>query len=115
MRQISTRWPRNPVREFALSLSPVVLTSVQSWRIIGFSFLLLEARSVLPAVFAWPAGYGDLLIGVTAAYAAWKLAYPMHRDGFIFWQRENVESCFEEQPANSATGGESGHLNGGFD
>jgi hypothetical protein len=73
-------------RDFALSLNPRTLTSVQVWRILGFTFLLLEARNVLPAVFALPAGYGDMFIGVTAGFAAWKLAEPAHRGSFLFWQ-----------------------------
>ncbi len=73
-------------RRFALSLDPKILTSAQSWRIIGFTFLLLEAHRVLPAVFAFPAGYGDMFIGVTAFYVAWKLADPAHRNNFILWQ-----------------------------
>jgi len=73
-------------RNFALSLNPRILTSVQVWRIVGFTFLLLQARNVLPAIFASPAGYGDMFIGATAGFAAWKLAEPAHRNGFIFWQ-----------------------------
>jgi hypothetical protein len=73
-------------RRFALSLNPTILTSAQSWRIIGFTFLLLEAHRVLPAVFAFPAGYGDMFIGITASYVAWKLTDPAHRNYFIFWQ-----------------------------
>ncbi len=73
-------------RQFALSLSPRTLTAVQTWRLIGFIFVLLEARGALPAVFAWPAGYGDMLIAATATLAAWKLASPGRRGGFILWQ-----------------------------
>jgi hypothetical protein len=73
-------------RNFTLSLDPKILTSVQVWRIVGFTFVLLQARNVLPAIFAWPAGYGDMFIGVTAGLAAWKLAEPAHRGIFIFWQ-----------------------------
>jgi hypothetical protein len=73
-------------REFALSLNPKILTSVQVWRIVGYTFLLLQARSVLPAIFALPAGYGDMFIGATAGFAAWRLAEPAHRKSFIFWQ-----------------------------
>jgi hypothetical protein len=73
-------------RNFALSLNPKILTSVQVWRIVGFTFLLLQARNVLPAIFALPAGYGDMFIGATAGFAAWKLAEPAHRNSFIFWQ-----------------------------
>jgi hypothetical protein len=73
-------------RKFVLSLNPTILTSAQVWRIIGFTFLLLEARGVLPAIFALPAGYGDMLVGVTAFFAAWRLANPDRRNGFIIWQ-----------------------------
>jgi hypothetical protein len=73
-------------RRFTLSLNPRILTSIQSWRILGFTFVLLEARNVLPSVFAWPAGYGDMTIGATAAFVAWKLADPGHRGSFILWQ-----------------------------
>ena len=73
-------------RQFALSLNPQILTLAQSWRIVGFTFLLLEARGILPAIFALPAGYGDMAIGMTATFAAWKLANPARRNSFITWQ-----------------------------
>jgi hypothetical protein len=72
-------------RHFALSLDPQILTLTQTWRIIGFIFVLLEARSVLPAIFALPAGYGDMAIGATATLVAWKMANPTHRNSFILW------------------------------
>jgi len=58
----------------------------QSWRIVGFTFVLLEAKGMLPGVFALPAGYGDMAIGATATMVAWKLTEPGHRGSFIFWQ-----------------------------
>ncbi len=73
-------------RKFALSLDPQILTLAQTWRIVGFTFVLLEARGVLPAIFAWPAGYGDMAIGATATFVAWKLASPIRRNRFILWQ-----------------------------
>ena len=73
-------------RQFVLSLNPSTLTLAQSWRLIGFTFLLLEAHGALPAIFALPAGYGDMFIGATATYVALKLANPAHRTSFIFWQ-----------------------------
>jgi hypothetical protein len=73
-------------RLFALSLNPGILTSLQTWRILGFVFVLLEAHRILPAIFALPAGYGDMAIGATAAFVAWKLADPSHRNSFILWQ-----------------------------
>ena len=73
-------------RQFTLSLDPAILTSAQAWRFIGFTFVLLEARGILPAIFALPAGYGDMIIGATATLVAWKLASPGHRNSFILWQ-----------------------------
>jgi len=73
-------------RKFAMSLNPRILTALQTWRLVGFTFLLLEAHQVLPAIFALPAGYGDMAIGATAALVAWQLAEPRHRNSFIVWQ-----------------------------
>jgi xanthosine utilization system XapX-like protein len=73
-------------REFVLSVNPQILTLLQAGRLIGFTFVLLEARQALPAVFALPAGYGDMLIGATATFAAWKLATPSRRTEFMLWQ-----------------------------
>jgi hypothetical protein len=73
-------------RKFALSLNPRILTFAQTWRILGVTFVILEARQVLPAIFALPAGYGDIAIGATAWFAALKFANPGHRYSFIVWQ-----------------------------
>jgi len=73
-------------RRFTLSLNPRILTSAQAWRMVGFTFVLLEARGALPAIFALPAGYGDMAIGATASFVAWKLASSAHRSSFILWQ-----------------------------
>jgi hypothetical protein len=73
-------------REFVLGLSPRALTLVHSMRIAGFVFLVLATYKILPAFFALSAGWGDIAIGATAAFAAFRLANPAHRKGFIFWQ-----------------------------
>jgi len=57
-------------QRFAFSLNPRILTSAQAWRMVGFTFVLLEARGALPAIFALPAGYGDMAIGATASFVA---------------------------------------------
>jgi len=72
-------------REFVLSLDPRVLTIVQSWRIAGFVFVVLYVYGILPGIFANPAGWGDIAIGLTAPWVAMKLAEPGHRKGFIVW------------------------------
>ena len=73
-------------RSFAHSLSPRVLTLVQTWRIGGLTFVVLSAFGILPGLFAHPAGWGDVLIGATAPLVAWRLAQPDHRSGFLMWQ-----------------------------
>src|SRR5207253_4291248 len=73
-------------RQFAMSLNPSTLTFVQSWRIVGFTFLVLYAAGILPGLFALPAGWGDIAIGTTAPLVAIKFANFSHRRGFIFWQ-----------------------------
>jgi len=74
-----------PFREFVLALDPRILTIVQSWRIVGFVFLVLYTYGILPGQFALPAGWGDIVIGATAPLAALALADPKHRSSFIFW------------------------------
>ena len=54
-------------RDFVLSQDLRTLTMLQHWRVIGFVFLALYAFGVLPGLFAWPAGLGDVAIGLTAA------------------------------------------------
>jgi hypothetical protein len=46
------------------------LIALQTFRVIGGMFLVLLALNALPAVFAVPAGVGDVLVGLTAAGAA---------------------------------------------
>jgi hypothetical protein len=73
-------------RQFIMSLSPRALTLVQSIRVAGIVFLALGSYKILPAYFALSAGWGDIIIGATAPFAALWLANPAHRGGFIFWQ-----------------------------
>jgi hypothetical protein len=73
-------------RQFILSLSPRAITLVHSVRIAGIVFLALATYKILPAYFALSAGWGDILIGATAPFAARWLANPAHRKEFIFWQ-----------------------------
>ena len=46
------------------------LTGIQLYRALGVIFLILYATGKLPGVFAWPAGLGDMLVGVLAPVAA---------------------------------------------
>ena len=53
-------------REFVLGLDRSVLTMIHATRTEGFVFLVLYANRLLPGRMALPAGWGDILIGVTA-------------------------------------------------
>lgn len=73
-------------RRFVLFLSPRALTMAHTWRINGFIFLLLAALGTLPAIFALPAGLGDMTIGATAPLIAKKIAASKHGGRFVYWQ-----------------------------
>ncbi|MEN0020235.1 MAG: hypothetical protein AAF747_05070 [Planctomycetota bacterium] len=55
-------------RRWALAepLSQRWLVALQLWRVIGGVFLIEMARGNVAAVFAWPAGIGDILAGLLA-------------------------------------------------
>jgi len=60
---LSTRF-----RSFVLEQDIRTLTMIQLWRVIGFVFLPLYAFGILPALFAWPAGVGDVTMGLAAVF-----------------------------------------------
>jgi hypothetical protein len=66
-------------REFVLALDLRFIAGVQAWRWAGLGFLSLYAYGVLPAVFALPAGLGDMAIGFTAP---WMLLALVRRPDF---------------------------------
>jgi len=55
-------------RDFALNIDLRLLTAMQSWRVLGGMFLALYAFGLLPGLFAWPAGIGDVAVGVAAPF-----------------------------------------------
>lgn len=55
-------------RRAVLSLDLVLLTALQAWRIVGAMFLVLYNYDLLPGSFAWPAGVGDMIVGVYAPF-----------------------------------------------
>jgi hypothetical protein len=52
---------------------------MQAWRWVGIAFLFLYANKVLPAMFALPAGLGDMAIGITAP---WMILALIRQPGF---------------------------------
>ncbi|HEX4072394.1 MAG TPA: hypothetical protein VHX68_14535 [Planctomycetaceae bacterium] len=57
-------------RRTVLAADLRLLTAIQAWRAGGLGFLALSAHGILPGQFAWPAGLGDIAIGVTAPWVA---------------------------------------------
>lgn len=55
---------------FLLALDLRLIVGMQAWRIAGFGFVALYANHVLPGLFAWPAGLGDMAIGLVAPWWA---------------------------------------------
>jgi hypothetical protein len=55
-------------REYVLTLDLRLIAGMQAWRWAGMGFIDLYAHKVLPAVFALPAGIGDMAIGITAPW-----------------------------------------------
>jgi hypothetical protein len=75
-------------REFVLSLDLRLVAAMQAWRWAGLGFLSLYAHKVLPAVFALPAGLGDMAIGATAPWIVLALVRQpgfAARGAFIRW------------------------------
>jgi hypothetical protein len=72
-------WVSGAFRGQLLAIDLPLAAAVQAWRAGGLGFLALYAHGVLPGSFAWPAGLGDIAIGVTAPWVALAL---VRRPGF---------------------------------
>jgi hypothetical protein len=60
-------------RRYVLGLDLRLLTAIQAWRIIGGMFLVLMSFGMLPGTFAWPAGVGDMIVGIYAPFVVYAL------------------------------------------
>jgi len=68
-------WCSASLRQFVLAADLQLLTTIQACRFAGFSFIALYAQGILPGYFAWPAGLGDIAIGLTAPWIAGALRH----------------------------------------
>ena len=60
------------------------IVAVQLYRALGVIFLILYANGRMPGLFAWPAGVGDIIVGLAAPIVA--LAYardPLRNAGLV--------------------------------
>jgi hypothetical protein len=55
-------------RAFVLGVDLRLAAAVQAWRWAGFGFLTLYAHGLLPALFAFPAGLGDMAVAIAAPW-----------------------------------------------
>jgi hypothetical protein len=72
-------------QEVVWSLDLRLLALAQTWRVGGIVFLVLHQQEALPGVFAIPAGWGDMAIGITAPIVAWYWRRPFPTKTFIAW------------------------------
>lgn len=75
-------------RQFVLSLDLRLVAGMQAWRWAGIGFLFLYAQRILPGMFAFPAGLGDMAVGLAAPWMVLALArQPAFRAGaaFVRW------------------------------
>jgi hypothetical protein len=81
-------------RRFVLSLDLRLITIFQSWRVLGGGILFLYAYNVLPGIFALPAGWGDVAIGVAAPFYAMALiaGKALPKRAFVTW---NILGIFD--------------------
>ena len=77
-------------RQFLLAADPRTLTFLQAWRVAGFALVVAGVYKILPNVFALPAGYGDLFIGLTAPFVATFLSTPERKMALVAWQALGV-------------------------
>lgn len=60
-------------RDYVLNLDMRLLILLHSWRTLGLGFVMLYFVDELPALFAFPAGIGDALVALAAAFLAYKM------------------------------------------
>jgi len=63
-------WRWSLLRRIVESIPQEWIVGVQVYRVLGLTFLVLYAAGQLPGEFAWPAGVGDILVGLLAPMAA---------------------------------------------
>lgn len=72
-------------RMIADPASPALLALPHTLRIIGVTFLIVMFLGQVPAVFALPAGLGDMATGIAAPFVAMRLAREPRRTAHAVW------------------------------
>src|SRR5512143_590838 len=77
---LAAYWFLGRFRDLVSSMDLQFAAGIQAWRFGGLGFIALYAYGVLPGLFAWPAGLGDMAIGFTAV---WVLRALRDRPDFV--------------------------------
>jgi hypothetical protein len=72
-------WGVRAFHDYVMTMDLRLAAGIQAWRFAGLGFLALYTYGVLPGAFAWPAGLGDIAIGITAP---WMMLALIRRPGF---------------------------------
>jgi hypothetical protein len=88
------------------------LIGIQTFRILGGVFLVRYFQGELPAVFAIPAGVGDVLTGVLAPFVAywWFTGKPYARAAAIAWNLFGMADLVNAVTLGALTGGGGGGI-----
>jgi hypothetical protein len=83
------------------------LIGIQTFRILGGVFLVRYFQGQLPAVFAIPAGVGDVLTGLFAPLVAywWVVGKPYARRAAIIWNLFGMADLINAVTIGALTGG----------
>ena len=74
-------------RSWMTGIDTGLLVILHSWRMVGLGFLFLYAHDVLPGLFAWLAGVGDMLaaFGALLIGSALLRGRPVPRSTLLAW------------------------------
>jgi hypothetical protein len=78
-------------RAFVLNVDLRLASAIQAWRLGGLGFLALYAHGILPGLFAFPAGLGDMAIAVNAP---WIVLGLLRRPSFATSRRYTMWNIF---------------------
>lgn len=109
-------WPA--FRRTLLSSDPRVTTATQAWRFAGLGFIALYAQGILPGSFAWPAGLGDIAVGLTAPWVVAALVRDPAFVGtrwFVLWNWFGILDLVNAVTLGALGTGFAGRVAGGAD
>ena len=88
------------------------LIGIQTFRILGGVFLIRYFNGELPALFAVPAGVGDVLTGIMAPLVAywWLVGKPYARSAAIAWNVFGMADLINAVALGALTGGGGGGI-----